>query len=72
MNHLFGTLLSFVDSLPAWLAAVTGVIAAASAVAALTPTPRDDRVLGKLYKIVDLLALNVGFAKRLPANRKES
>jgi hypothetical protein len=72
MTHLFMSLSSFVDSLPAWLSAVTGIIAAASAVAALTPTPRDDRVLGKLYKIVDLLALNVGFAKRPPANRKES
>ena len=47
-----------------------GVIAAASADAALTPTPKDDqfvsgakRWLTKLYRVVDILALNVGRAK---------
>jgi hypothetical protein len=47
-----------------------GVIATASAVAALTPTPKDDqfvtgakRWLTKLYRVVDILALNVGRAK---------
>jgi len=39
------------------------IIAAASAVAALTPTPKDDTWVAKLYKIVDWLALNVGKAK---------
>lgn len=43
--------------------AVTAIIAAFSAVAALTPTPKDDSWSGKLYKIVDWLALNVGKAK---------
>ena len=42
------------------------VVTAASAIAALTPTPKDDRIIGKLYKIIDLLALNVGQAKRRP------
>lgn len=71
MDHLFSVLSSFVDALPAWLSSVTGVIAAASAVAALTPTPRDDKIIGKLYKIVDLLALNIGFAKREAKNRPQ-
>jgi hypothetical protein len=39
------------------------IVAAASAVAALTPTPKDDTWVAKLYKIVDWLALNVGKAK---------
>jgi hypothetical protein len=43
--------------------AITAIIAAFSAVAALTPTPKDDSWSGKLYKIVDWLALNVGKAK---------
>jgi hypothetical protein len=43
--------------------AVTAVVAAASAIAALTPTPKDNNWVGKLYKIVDWLALNVGKAK---------
>jgi len=45
------------------------IIGFASAVAALTPTPRDDMGLGRLYRLVDILALNVGFAKDRPANR---
>ena len=42
---------------------ITSVIAVASAIAALTPTPKDDTIVGKIYKVVDLLALNVGKAK---------
>jgi len=45
------------------LSIITAVVAAASAVAALTPTPKDDGWVKKAYKIVDLLALNVGKAK---------
>ena len=45
------------------LQVVTAVIAAASAIAALTPTPKDDGVLKKLARIIDLLALNVFRAK---------
>ena len=42
---------------------VTAIIAAASAIAALTPTPNDYTFIGKAYKIVDWLALNVFKAK---------
>ena len=42
---------------------LTGVVALASAIAALTPTPKDDGWIKKIYKVVDLLALNVGKAK---------
>tara|TARA_R110002050_G_scaffold6130_1_gene25930 strand:+ start:3136 stop:3315 length:180 start_codon:yes stop_codon:yes gene_type:complete len=42
---------------------LTGVVALASAIAALTPTPKDDTIVGKIYKVVDMLALNVGKAK---------
>ena len=45
------------------LAVVSGIIATASAVAAMTPTPKDDGIVKKLYKLVDLLALNIGKAK---------
>jgi len=44
-------------------AVVTTIIAAASAIAALTPTPKDDTLIGKAYKIIDWLALNVIKAK---------
>ena len=42
---------------------LTAIIAAASAIAALTPTPKDDTIIGKAYKIIDWLALNVFRAK---------
>lgn len=45
------------------LTAVTSVIAAASAIAALTPTPKDDSFVAKIKGLVNLLALNFGFAK---------
>jgi|TARA_B100001559_G_C16234332_1_gene499324 hypothetical protein len=45
---------------------LTSVVAVASAIAALTPTPKDDTIVGKVYKVVDLLALNVGKAKDKP------
>ena len=41
----------------------TALIASCSANHALTPTPKDDTMLAKAYKIVDLLAINVGKAK---------
>ena len=37
-----------------------------SIVASLTPTPKDDVWIGKLYKLIDLLALNIGKAKNKP------
>ena len=42
---------------------VTSIIAVASAIAALTPTPKDDTFIGKAYKVIDWLALNVFKAK---------
>lgn len=45
------------------IAILTGVVTVASAIAALTPTPKDDTIVGKAYKVVDWLALNVGKAK---------
>ena len=48
------------------VAILTGAVTVASAIAALTPTPKDDNVVGKVYKVVDWLALNVGKAKNKP------
>ena len=45
------------------LGIATAVVTAASAIAALTPTPRDDTWVAKVYSIVDWLALNIGRAK---------
>ena len=40
-------------------------VALASAVAVVTPTPKDDTVVGKAYKVVDFVALNWSKAKQL-------
>ena len=45
------------------VAILGGIVTVASAIAALTRTPTDDTIVGKLYKVVDMLALNVGHAK---------
>jgi hypothetical protein len=60
MKEIITYLVSNVDSI---IAALTAVVTAASAIAALTPTPKDDGFASKAYKVVDWLALNVGKAK---------
>jgi len=39
------------------------LISVSSAIAAVTPTPKDNEFLAKLYLIIDALALNIGKAK---------
>lgn len=56
------TLIQFVEG-QAWFNWACAVIAAASAFAALTPTPKEGTVLAKVYKIVDFLSVNIGKAK---------
>lgn len=43
-----------------WL---TTIVTVCSAIAASTPTPKDDAWMVKAYKIIDLLAINIGMAK---------
>jgi len=64
-------ILNIIDAIPAWMGALAGLVAAASAIAALTPTPRDDLILGKLYRLLDALALNIGKAKDQPSNHQQ-
>ena len=45
------------------IAIVTAVVTLASLIASVTPTPKDNAVITKLYKVIDLLALNIGHAK---------
>ncbi len=47
-----------------WLGIITGVIAAASIICSITPTPKDDKLIGKLYKILEIAAVNIGQAKK--------
>ena len=48
---------------------ITWIVTAASAIAASTPTPKDDAIIGKIYKAVDLLAINFGRAKEQAPNK---
>jgi len=48
----------------------TMIVTVASLIAASTPTPKDDEWIAKLYKFIDMLALNVGKAKMQPPKGK--
>jgi hypothetical protein len=47
-----------------YLEVALAIHAAASAICALTPTRKDDDILGKIYKVLEFLALNIGRAKQ--------
>ena len=49
---------------------ISAVVCGASFVASVTATPKDDELIGKLYKIVEVLALNIGKAKMAPPNKE--
>jgi hypothetical protein len=40
------------------------IIATASTIAAITPSPKDDTIIAKLKSVIDIIALNVGHAKK--------
>ena len=46
-----------------WVQLVLALVTFASAVAAVTPTPKEGSVWSKAYKVIDFLAINVGKAK---------
>lgn len=49
---------------------ITNVVAVAAAIAAITPTPKDDGILLIVRKVLDLLAFNVGNAKNAKPDAK--
>lgn len=56
-------IIQFISSNP-WFNVFTAVVALASAVSAVTPTPKEGSFLAKVYKIVDFCAINIGKAKQ--------
>ncbi len=52
--------MDFISNLVVW---VTAIVTISSIIAAVTPTPKDDVWIGKLYKLIDLAALNIFKAK---------
>lgn len=53
-------IINWIDQLPAWINAITGVVTAATAVTILTPTKSDDKILNTILSILNMLAGNVG------------
>ena len=51
------------------MAIIMAIIRVSSFIAAVTPTPKDDVWIGKLYKLVDMMALNVWKAKQKPGEK---
>tara|TARA_R110001592_G_scaffold85983_1_gene253819 strand:+ start:1616 stop:1822 length:207 start_codon:yes stop_codon:yes gene_type:complete len=62
-------IIQFVQDQP-WFGVVAAAVLLASSITALTPTPQAGTFLGKAYKIIDLLALNIGKAKEKAAAKK--
>jgi hypothetical protein len=56
-------IISLIENQP-WFVVVSAVVTLASAIAAITPTPKAGSVLAKIYSVIDLLALNIGKAKQ--------
>lgn len=52
-----------VDKLNQYIELALAIHAVASIICALTPTRKDDNVMGTLYKVLEVLALNIGRAK---------
>ena len=48
---------------------ITGIVCAASIICSLTATPKDDELIGRLYRILEMAALNVGKAKMAPPTK---
>lgn len=53
-------MIEFFESLPGWLVAITTVVTACTAITALTPTKKDDVFIGKVLKVLNFLAGNIG------------
>ena len=59
-KNMIETITEILNAAPVWLVAITGVISAASAVTALTPTKTDDKIINAILKVLNVLSLNVG------------
>ena len=69
MDNFVNDVNTFFNFLPTGISTIATVIAAASSIVAITPTPRDDKIVGQLYKVLEIIALNIGHAKQTAPNR---
>ena len=54
------SLISLLESIPAWLIAITSLVTAATAITAMTPTKSDDAFLAAVLRVLNVLAGNFG------------
>tara|TARA_R110000824_G_scaffold59839_1_gene160368 strand:- start:689 stop:889 length:201 start_codon:yes stop_codon:yes gene_type:complete len=63
------TVMGFFAAAPAWLAAISLIVAGLSAVTALTPSTSDDAIVQKILNILNFLSLNIGKNKNADADK---
>jgi hypothetical protein len=49
---------AWAEHIPAWLSAITLVIASATSITALTPSKADDKIINAVLKVLNVLAGN--------------
>lgn len=64
------TISAIVAVIPDWVEALLALVVALKGVTVLTPTPKDDKWLGKAYRVLEWAALNFGHAKELPGEAR--
>ena len=52
-----------ITQITSWIGIATSVVGIFAVVAAVTPTKRDDKIVGKIMKFIDVLGANFGAAK---------
>jgi len=60
---VFEQITTVLEAAPAWTVAITGVVTAATAITALTPSKSDDKIVNSLLKVLNFLAGNFGMNK---------
>ena len=56
-------MLDFIEWILRWVQVIPWIVMVASAIAMATDTPKDDKLIGKIYKYIDIIALNFNKAK---------
>lgn len=64
MENWITAAVAAIEHVPDWVEALLAFVGAASAVAALTPWRRDDHWLSQIRRLLDVIALNIGHARR--------
>lgn len=57
---IINQIMSFIEGLPVWVTALTGLVVAAKSITILTPSTSDDVVVDKLLRFLNVIALNIG------------